>query len=116
MSEIKQKGIAKPDALVFALYRGTESAMQALKEYQENQGKVPIATTDVDSFLKSLVESYIEKLPLKEKLVIKSLLILPWSDTVKFASDFALGLGKNENDYKTTSEVLLNSLKKYVGA
>ena len=38
------------NALIFAMYRGIEGALKGLKEYRENQGKIPNDVMDIESF------------------------------------------------------------------
>lgn len=116
-----KQALENPDALVFMLYKGIEAAMNALEEYKISENILPkteeIARKGMASLIEEMKRKYIEKLSFKEKLFIKVVMSIPWSEVVKPLYESLLDLGKKEDgSYKTTGETIKDHLKKVVGS
>ena len=106
------------DALFYVVSGAVEGAMNKLEEYsmekktfQENSIK-----KNTGDAIKKVMEGFVDELPLKEKILAKAALSLPWSATTKMFYDALLELGKNENGAeKNTFDTVMNFLGKYLG-
>lgn len=100
------------DAILFLVYKGMEGIANGIEEYKVYK-KSGIKEKTIRKNFEKILESYIEGLPLTEKLMVKTILSLPWSETIKLVSDLALSYGKKDDgNYKSTFEVIVDMLKK----
>ncbi|MDI6798547.1 MAG: hypothetical protein QMD12_00915 [Candidatus Aenigmarchaeota archaeon] len=117
MSEDLKEIFKDSDALAFLIYKGLEGAVNGLEEYRIcKKNSMELKNKILKKSIKGLLEEYIDKLPFFEKLAIKTFLSLPWSETIKLFSDFALSYGKKDDGtYKSTFDTVVDGLKKYFG-
>lgn len=108
-----------PEALKFIAYRSMREAMEALEEYKINKKNIASSNNlenGMEVAFKNFTKDYIGKLPLTQKIAVKTLLSLPWSDLSKNIYEAVLGLGKKEDgSYKNTEETVIDLLEKYLG-
>ena len=118
MSELEEM-LKNPDSLAFLAYKAIEGAINAAEEIKIGgkagiQGK-KFSENFIEETFNMLMKKYTEG-SIKRKVLFNATMELPWSDTLKFAYDTLLGLGKNgDGSYKNTKDTILGSLKKYLG-
>lgn len=114
MNEEDLKEITKnPDAVVFLIYKGIEGAMNGLEEYK--LGKKNFANSGEMKYdFGEIIDGYFNRLPYFERITLKTVMSLPWNETLGLIYNFALNLGKNGvGDYKSTIDVLKDCFTSY---
>ena len=106
------EGILKDkDAIIFLIYKGIEGIATGIEEYKIYK-KSGIKEKIIKKSFEEILKEYIKELPLTEKLIVKTILSLPWSETVKMISSLALSYGKKgDGEYKSTFDVIMDVLK-----
>jgi len=107
------------DALIYVISGAVDGALNRLEEYDIGKKTFQYGNPlkkNTDKIIKKILQSFVDDLPFKEKILVKAALSLPWSVTTKMFYDALLEFGKNEDGTdKATFETVLDAVKKYVG-